>query len=100
MKYNTDNLRITSSASIMAPNELIDKYPLSEIGSTGVYRSREVIKNILKGKDDRLMVIVGPCSIHDPAAAREYAEKLSLVREELKNELFIVMRVQLLDGRD
>lgn len=93
MKYNTDNLRITSSASIMAPNELIDKYPLSEVGSTGVYRSREVIKNILKGKDDRLMVIVGPCSIHDPAAAREYAEKLSLVREELKNELFIVMRV-------
>jgi 3-deoxy-7-phosphoheptulonate synthase len=93
MKYNTDNIRITSSAPIMPPNELIAKYPLSEESSTDVFKSREAIKNILQGKDKRLMVIVGPCSIHDPIAAREYAEKLSIVREELKDELFIVMRV-------
>jgi 3-deoxy-7-phosphoheptulonate synthase len=93
MKYNTDNLRITSSAPIMAPNELIKKYPLREDASICVYESRETIKNILLGKDNRLMVIVGPCSIHDTDAAREYAEKLSALREELSNELFIVMRV-------
>jgi 3-deoxy-7-phosphoheptulonate synthase len=93
MKYNTDNLRITSSAPIMAPNELIDKHPLSEDASTCVFKSREAIKNILLGKDNRLMVIVGPCSIHDPIAAREYAEKLLTVREDLSDELCIVMRV-------
>ncbi|HIE77618.1 MAG TPA: 3-deoxy-7-phosphoheptulonate synthase [Candidatus Thioglobus sp.] len=93
MKYNTDNLRITSSAPIMAPNELMGKYPLSEDASTCVYKSREAIKNILNGDDNRLMVIVGPCSIHDTKAAREYAEKLSQLREELSKELFIVMRV-------
>jgi 3-deoxy-7-phosphoheptulonate synthase len=58
-----------------------------------VYKSREAIKNILNGDDNRLMVIVGPCSIHDTKAAREYAEKLSQLREELSKELFIVMRV-------
>jgi 3-deoxy-7-phosphoheptulonate synthase len=77
----------------MAPNELMGKYPLSEDASTCVYKSREAIKNILNGDDNRLMVIVGPCSIHDTKAAREYAEKLSQLREELSKELFIVMRV-------
>jgi 3-deoxy-7-phosphoheptulonate synthase len=67
----------------MAPNELMGKYPLSEDASTCVYKSREAIKNILNGDDNRLMVIVGPCSIHDTKAAREYAEKLSQLREEL-----------------
>jgi 3-deoxy-7-phosphoheptulonate synthase len=77
----------------MAPNELMGKYPLSEDASTCVYKSREAIKNILNGDDNRLMVIVGPCSIHDTKAAREYAEKLTQLREELSKELFIVMRV-------
>ncbi len=93
MKYNTDNLRITSSAPIMAPNELMEKYPLSEKGSAGIFQSRETIAKILTGEDKRLMVIVGPCSIHDSKAARDYAEKLVNLREELKEDLFIVMRV-------
>ncbi|MEJ6660245.1 MAG: 3-deoxy-7-phosphoheptulonate synthase, partial [Candidatus Thioglobus sp.] len=93
MKYNTDNLRITSSAPIMAPNELMGQFPLSEKSSVGIFQARETISNILAGEDKRLMVIVGPCSIHDPAAARDYAQKLVALREELKEDLFIVMRV-------
>ncbi len=93
MKYNTDNLRITSSAPIVAPKVLMDKYPLSESGSSEIFQSREIIKNILNGDDKRLMVIVGPCSIHDPEAAREYANRLAALKEELKEDLFILMRV-------
>jgi len=93
MKYNTDNLRITSSAPIMAPNELMDKFPLSEQGSASIFQARETIANILTGEDKRLMVIVGPCSIHDSNAARDYAQKLAELRDELKQDLFIVMRV-------
>jgi 3-deoxy-D-arabino-heptulosonate 7-phosphate (DAHP ) synthase len=63
MKYNTDNLRITSSAPIMAPSELMEQYPLSEQGSVGIFQARETIANILSGQDKRLMVIVGPCGI-------------------------------------
>ncbi len=93
MKYNTDNLRITSSAPIVTPNVLMDTYPLSADGSSGIFQARETIKNILNGNDQRLMVIVGPCSIHDSKAARDYAQKLAVLKEELKEDLFIVMRV-------
>ena len=93
MKYNTDNVRITFSAPMMVPNALMEKFPLSDESSAGIFQARETIKNILNGKDKRLMVIVGPCSIHDSKAAREYAKKLLALREELKEDLFIVMRV-------
>ena len=93
MKYNTDNLRITSSAPIMPPNKLMEKFPLNNAASASIFQSRETIKEILTGADKRLMVIVGPCSIHDSKAAREYAQKLSELKEELKQDLFIVMRV-------
>ena len=93
MKYNTDNVRITSSAPIVAPNILMEKFPLSEKASEGVFKARHTIKKILNGEDKRLMVIVGPCSIHDPDAAREYAKKLCQIKDELSKDLFIVMRV-------
>ncbi len=93
MKYNTDNLRITSSAPIMPPNELMEKFPLNNAASASIFQARETIKEILTGNDKRLMVIVGPCSIHDSKAAREYAQKLAELKEELKEDLFIVMRV-------
>ena len=93
MKYLTDNVRITSSAPMVAPNTLISKYPLSEQASQGVFHARQVIKDILFSHDKRLMVLVGPCSIHDTKAAREYAEKLSNLKDELDEDLFIVMRV-------
>ena len=93
MKYNTDNLRIAASALIMPSNELIEQYPLNESGSTCIFQARDVIKNIIQGRDKRLMIVVGPCSIHDTKAAREYAEKLSVIKKELADDLFIVMRV-------
>jgi 3-deoxy-7-phosphoheptulonate synthase len=92
MKYNTDNLRIVSSAPIMTPNQLMTKFPLSDLGSACVFNAREIIANILTGKDKRLMVIIGPCSIHDSAAARDYAQKLTALKAELQDDLFIVMR--------
>ena len=93
MKYLTDNIRITSEADIKSPNEIIDMYPVSEIASQCVYHARQTIRNILFEKDKRLMVLVGPCSIHDTKAAKEYAKKLSIIKEELAEDLFIVMRV-------
>ena len=93
MQHNTDNLRITSSAPMVAPNVLMSEFPLSEQGSTNVFKTRQAIKNVLEGKDNRLMVIVGPCSIHDSKSAREYAQRLIQIRETLKEDLLIVMRV-------
>ena len=93
MQHNTDNLRITSSAPMVAPNVLMSKFPLSEQGSTNVFKTRQAIKDVLEGRDNRLMVIVGPCSIHDSKSAREYAQRLIELRETLKEELLIVMRV-------
>jgi 3-deoxy-7-phosphoheptulonate synthase len=93
MQHNTDNVRIISSAPMVSPNTLIDKLPLSEKAASGVVSSRNTIKNILYGNDNRLMVLVGPCSIHDTKAAMEYAKKLLKLKEELSEHLFIVMRV-------
>ena len=93
MKYNTDNVRIVSSAPMVSPNTLIKKFPQSAKASKGVFSARQVIKEILYGEDKRLMVLVGPCSIHDTKAAIEYANKLLKLKEELDEDLFIVMRV-------
>ena len=93
MKYNTDNVRIISSAPMVSPNTLIKKFPQSAKASKGVFSARQIIKDILYGEDRRLMVLVGPCSIHDTKAAIEYANKLLQLKEELDQDLFIVMRV-------
>lgn len=88
-----NNLRISNAQEITPPIDFIKKYPLSETDTDYIVQSRETVKNILEGKDKRLMVIVGPCSIHDPKSAREYAQKLAKLRDELNDKLFIVMRV-------
>jgi len=93
MKFNTDNVRIISSAPMVSPNTLIKQFPQSEKASRGVFSARQVIKEIIYGEDKRLMVLVGPCSIHDTKAAIEYANKLVKLKEELDEDLFIVMRV-------
>lgn len=93
MKFPTDNLRIVSSAKIITPERLIEKYPVTDKASGVIFKARQTIKNILSGEDKRLMVIVGPCSIHDPKSAIEYAHKLNKIRKELAKEVFIVMRV-------
>jgi 3-deoxy-7-phosphoheptulonate synthase len=78
---------------MVSPNTLIKQFPQSEKASRGVFSARQVIKEIIYGEDKRLMVLVGPCSIHDTKAAIEYANKLVKLKEELDGDLFIVMRV-------
>jgi 3-deoxy-7-phosphoheptulonate synthase len=91
--YNTDDLRIASIKAVATPTEICEEIPVSETATQTTYSSRQDIHNILKQKDDRLVVIAGPCSIHDPVAALEYAGRLSSLKKELENELLIIMRV-------
>ena len=88
-----NNLNIKSITPIIAPADLRQVFPLSEESSEFVAASRTNIKNILKGKDPRLMVVVGPCSIHDPAGAHEYAHRLASLAAELSDQLLLIMRV-------
>lgn len=89
----TDDLRITATKEVVSPKELMQDLPITDAAADTVYNARQEIYRILDGEDDRLLIIVGPCSIHDPKAAYEYAERLKQLREELKNDLMIVMRV-------
>ena len=89
----TNNLKIKSITPIIAPTDLRQVFPLSDEASEVVSTSRGHIKNILRGKDPRLMVVVGPCSIHDPKGALEYAERLARLAKEVNDQLFLVMRL-------
>lgn len=93
MKYNTDDLRIVGMHELTSPEELLNEFPMDEKGTNTVFRARYDAHRIIHGSNDRLLVIVGPCSIHDVDAALEYAEKLKVIREELKADLHIIMRV-------
>ena len=93
MNYLTDNTRIEEKLDLVTPSKVIDKYPLTEETSGLVYGTRNEISQILHGKDDRLVVICGPCSIHDEKSALEYAEKLKVAREKFSENLLVVMRV-------
>tara|TARA_Y100000385_G_scaffold291019_1_gene366742 strand:- start:2350 stop:3411 length:1062 start_codon:yes stop_codon:yes gene_type:complete len=93
MNYSTDNTRIIDRKKVPAPYELINKLPIDNEISRLVYGTRQEISQILHQKDDRLLVVVGPCSIHDPDSALEYARKLVEQNINYKEELLIVMRV-------
>ncbi|VFS31436.1 Phospho-2-dehydro-3-deoxyheptonate aldolase, Phe-sensitive [Yokenella regensburgei] len=93
MNYQNDDLRIKEINELLPPVALLEKFPATENAANTVSHARKAIHKILKGNDDRLLVVIGPCSIHDPAAAKEYAARLQALREELKDELEIVMRV-------
>ena len=93
MAYPTNNLRIKSSRIVLPPIFLEEELPVTESASRTVFEARRQIVDILNGSDDRLLVVVGPCSIHDPIAAREYAGLLKQAIAELSGELLIVMRV-------
>jgi 3-deoxy-7-phosphoheptulonate synthase len=88
----TNNLKIRSITPIIAPADLRQVFPLSEEGSEFVATSREQIKNIIQGRDRRLMVVVGPCSIHDPKAALDYAERLAKLSRQVSDQLCLIMR--------
>src|SRR5215470_5637395 len=89
----TSDLRVESIRPLLPPALLLEELPLTEDGSLTVTRAREEISAILNGRDDRLIVVVGPCSIHDPAAALDYARGLKSLADELAADLRIVMRV-------
>jgi len=93
MKAATDDLRIQGTTELVAPETLVNEVPPTDAAADTVARARGVIHEVLAGKDDRLVVVVGPCSIHDPVAAREYAAGLKALADELRDELCIVMRV-------
>ena len=93
MTFATENLRIKSILPVSTPAQVQNELPLTENSARTVFETRREVQDILHGRNDRLLVIVGPCSIHDPKAALEYAGKLKSLREELKKDLLIVMRV-------
>jgi 3-deoxy-7-phosphoheptulonate synthase len=92
-RHRTDDLRITGLNPLISPAVLAYYLPLTEPASELVASARAQADAILRGDDDRLLAVVGPCSIHDPAAAREYAAKLKTVAEQLQHDVFVMMRV-------
>lgn len=93
MLSTTDDLRIKDIKELSPPDEVMGEIPRTLTATRVVMAARNAIHAILTGSDDRLLVVVGPCSIHDPAAAIDYAERLTSVRERLSDRLEIVMRV-------
>lgn len=93
MLFPTDDVRIESIKELLPPVALLERFPITEKASETVYAGRRAIHNILNGDDKRLLVIIGPCSIHDPVAAKEYGQRLLAMREKYKDSLEIVMRV-------
>lgn len=93
MRYMTDDLRIREIKELAPPSHLIREFPCDETASATVHEARQAAHRILHGMDDRLLVVIGPCSIHDPAAALEYARRLKSERDRLAPELEVVMRV-------
>ena len=93
MQHQTDDVRIKEIKELLPPVAVLEKYPATEVATSTVVEAREAIHHILQGEDDRLLVVIGPCSIHDPKAGIEYGKRLLALRHELKDRLEIVMRV-------
>lgn len=89
----TNNLKITGITPIIAPADLRQVFPLSEKDRAFISRSREQIKDIIQRRDKRMIVVVGPCSIHDTEAAIEYAERLAELSRKVNDQLLLIMRV-------
>ncbi len=93
MTVNTDDLRISSMQELAPPAQLLADCPRDDAATATVTGSRARMQKILRGEDDRLVVVIGPCSIHDPVAAMDYARRLAAERVRLADRLEIVMRV-------
>ncbi|MDD2761424.1 MAG: 3-deoxy-7-phosphoheptulonate synthase AroG [Methylomonas sp.] len=91
--YNTDDLRICETKDVVAPIQVHEEIPMTEAAAKTILKARAAIHKILTGEDDRLLVVIGPCSIHDPDAAVEYAGRLKSMIDSLQDDLVIVMRV-------
>jgi 3-deoxy-7-phosphoheptulonate synthase len=93
MPHQTDDLRIKEIKELVPPAHLLREFPISDKAAKTVYDTRRAIHRILHGADDRLLVIMGPCSIHDVKAAKDYATRLREAKDALAKELLILMRV-------
>jgi 3-deoxy-7-phosphoheptulonate synthase len=93
MQYRTDDLRIREIKELAPPSHMLREFSVTEKAAKNVVETRQQIHRILHGADDRLLVIIGPCSIHDVKAAKEYAGKLADTRSQLGRDLLVVMRV-------
>jgi 3-deoxy-7-phosphoheptulonate synthase len=93
MTIKTDEFRTTLIENLVSPEELAQQIPLDDETASFIIQSRKDIEAIITGDDDRLLVIIGPCSIHDTTAAVDYAEKLKVLHDKYRDDLLIVMRV-------
>jgi len=93
MVDQTDDVRINKIKELLPPIALLERFPSSEQATKSVFAGRQAISNIFNNQDDRLLVVIGPCSIHDPKAALEYGERLAKMRVKYQDTLEIVMRV-------
>jgi 3-deoxy-7-phosphoheptulonate synthase len=93
MTYKTDDLRILEIKELLPPAHVLREFVITESAARTVFEARHAIHRILHGADDRLLVIAGPCSIHDVKAAQEYARRLKTVKEQLAEDLLVMMRV-------
>jgi 3-deoxy-7-phosphoheptulonate synthase len=91
--YRTDDVRIEQGDELLAPMQVMRELPRSDRASETTFAGRKAVHDILRGADDRLLVVVGPCSIHDDKSALDYAKRLAAAREKLGHDLVIVMRV-------
>ncbi len=89
----TQNLRVVDTAVLQSPSQVLQEIPLSDRAAELVFHARRELEDVLHGRDRRRLVIVGPCSIHDPEAAIDYASRLRALRERVSSELLVVMRV-------
>jgi len=92
-EQHVNNLNVLSQDVLITPEALKQDIPLTAKAEETVIEGRRTIQRILDGEDPRLLVVVGPCSIHDLDAARDYARRLKVLAEEVKDSLYIVMRV-------
>lgn len=93
IRIANDDTRIAKIEQLLPPVALLEKYPAGEVAVKTVKNARKQAHEIIHGEDDRLLVVIGPCSIHDPKAALEYAQRLKAMRDKYKDTLEIIMRV-------
>lgn len=91
--HKTENLRVESVTRLTTPNDLKAELPISEAAQNTVLEGRAAVRAVLNRSDKRMLTVVGPCSIHDPAAALDYAKRLAALRDQVSDRLLIVMRV-------
>ena len=93
MKHITDDVRIREIKELSPPGHILREFPATDLAAETTYEARQAVHRVLHGADGRLVVVVGPCSIHDYDAAMEYARKLRQEATRLADDLLILMRV-------